>query len=140
LRRPIAAAIDRDGDLLDVGCANGHLLECLVDWTGDDGHRIVPYGLDVSAALVARARERLTRWSNHLFVGDVRTWSPPRRFDFVRSVLVYVSEAEQPALVARLLTEHALLGRWGHSVVGAVVGRDPYGLVLTNVAWVDAAR
>jgi hypothetical protein len=55
-------------------------------------------------------------------------------------VSIGASPVEQPALVARLLTEHALLGRWGHSVVGAVVGRDPDGLALTNVAWVDAAR
>src|SRR5918995_3302191 len=63
LRRPIAAAIDRDGTFLDVGCANGHLLECLVGWAGAEGHRIVPYGLDVSAGLIARARERLPRWT-----------------------------------------------------------------------------
>jgi trans-aconitate methyltransferase len=167
LRRPIAAAIDRDGDLLDVGCANGHLLECLVDWAAADGHRIVPYGLDVSAALVGRARERLPRWSDHLFVGDVRTWSPPRRFEFVRSELVYVAEREQPVLVARLLGDHlkpggrlivcsygsrsrpardplvdiaTVLRRWGHVVAGAAVGRDPDGIALTNVAWIDVPR
>jgi trans-aconitate methyltransferase len=167
LRRPIVTAVDRDGTFLDVGCANGHLLECIVDWAAADGHRIEPYGLDVSAALVARARDRLPRWSTRLFVGDVRTWTPPRRFDFVRSELVYAAEADQPALVERLLHElvasggrliacsygsrthperdpvvdvAALLADWGHPIAGSAVGRDPDGLVLTHVAWLDAPQ
>ena len=31
-RRPIASAVDRDGTFLDVGCANGLLMESLVEW------------------------------------------------------------------------------------------------------------
>ena len=31
-RSPILEAIHESGDLLDVGCANGYLLECLVEW------------------------------------------------------------------------------------------------------------
>jgi trans-aconitate methyltransferase len=168
LRRPIVAAIDRDGTFLDVGCANGHLLDCVVDWAFAAGHRIEPYGLDVSAALVARATDRLPpRWSALLFVGDVRTWTPPRRFDFVRTELSYALEADQPALLERLLREvvapggrliacsygsrtrpereplvdvAALLADWGHPIAGSAVGRDPDGLVLTNVAWIDASH
>ena len=56
LRRPIVSALNRQGTFLDVGCANGHLLECVVDWAAADGHRIEPFGLDVSATLVARAQ------------------------------------------------------------------------------------
>jgi hypothetical protein len=29
-RSPILNAIESDGDMLDIGCANGYLLECLV--------------------------------------------------------------------------------------------------------------
>ncbi|MFQ6033540.1 MAG: hypothetical protein ACE5KR_01630 [Candidatus Bipolaricaulia bacterium] len=36
-REPILEAIGRDGGLLDVGCANGFLLECLVQWAGERG-------------------------------------------------------------------------------------------------------
>ena len=32
-RRPIVEAIHRRGSLLDVGCANGYLLESLVHWS-----------------------------------------------------------------------------------------------------------
>ncbi len=31
-RGPILNAIETDGDLLDIGCANGYLLECLLNW------------------------------------------------------------------------------------------------------------
>ena len=31
-RSPILEAVDGDGDLLDIGCANGYLAECLVEW------------------------------------------------------------------------------------------------------------
>jgi SAM-dependent methyltransferase len=100
VRRPIAAAIDRDGFFLDVGCANGLLLESVVAWSA---HRVEPYGLDFAPRLVEEARRRLPRWADRLFVGDARTWKPPRRFDFVRTELVYVEEAERPPYVARLL-------------------------------------
>lgn len=77
-RRVIAAAIDRDGTLLDVGCANGHLLETLVEWARADGHTVEPYGLDISARLAALARQRLPGWADRIGVGNAMTWDPPR--------------------------------------------------------------
>jgi SAM-dependent methyltransferase len=100
-RRPIAEAIDRDGSFLDIGCANGHLLESLVRWTP---HRIEPYGLDLAPALVELGRRRLPQWSDRLFLGNALTWEPPRRFDFVRTELVYVPAGRRRELVERLLT------------------------------------
>ena len=55
-RRPIASAIDRDGTLLDVGCANGLLMESLVAWARRDGVEIEPYGLELIPSLAALAR------------------------------------------------------------------------------------
>lgn len=101
-RRPIADAIDRDGTFLDVGCANGHLLECLVRWTT---HHIEPYGLDLSPAVAELARRRLPQWANRIFVGNALTWQPPLRFDFVRTELVYVPAPRQAAFVRRLLDD-----------------------------------
>lgn len=99
-RRPIVEAIHRDGTLLDVGCANGLLLESLVAWSR---HRIEPYGLDFAPPLVEEARRRLPHWADRLFVGDARTWEPPRRFDFVRTELVYVDEDERQKYIERML-------------------------------------
>lgn len=95
-RRPIVEAIHRDGAFLDVGCANGLLMESVVRWSP---HRIEPYGLDHAPALVARAR--LPRWADRIFVGDVMEWEPPRSFDFVRTEL-YARERRRE-LVERLL-------------------------------------
>jgi hypothetical protein len=101
-RRPIADAIDREGALLDVGCANGYLLECLVQWSP---HRIEPYGLELAPALAELARRRLPAWANHIFVGNALTWDQPMLFDFVRTELVYVPQECQPDLLRHLLLE-----------------------------------
>jgi SAM-dependent methyltransferase len=99
-RRPIVEAIHRDGSFLDVGCANGHLLESIVRWSE---HRIEPYGLDFSPRLVELARSRLPRWHDRIFLGDALEWEPPRRFDFVRTELVYAPEGRRRELLERLL-------------------------------------
>src|SRR5436190_17366021 len=67
VRRPIVQAIDGAGTFLDVGCANGYLLESLVRWSP---HPIEPYGLDFAAKLVELARQRLPSWADRFFVGD----------------------------------------------------------------------
>jgi SAM-dependent methyltransferase len=101
-RRPIADCMDAPGAFLDIGCANGYLLETVLGWTSARGIAIDPYGLDLSAALVALARQRLPRHAEHLFVGNGWTWDPPRRFDYVRTELVYVPEEFFGPYVARL--------------------------------------
>jgi SAM-dependent methyltransferase len=101
-RRPIADAIDGDGTFLDIGCASGHLLESLVDWTP---FRIEPYGLDLAPALVELTRSRLPQWADRIFVGNALSWDPPRRFDFVRTELVYVPAERKRGFVERLLSE-----------------------------------
>jgi len=163
-RRPIVAAIDRDGTFLDVGCANGLLMESVVAWAAQGGHRVEPYGLDLSPALAALARRRLPHWADRVFVGNVVDWRPPRRFDVVRTELVYVPPARQPALVDRLLREVVapggrlvvcsygssrrplpraepiaeILRGWGHEIAGVSEGADGNGVVITRVAWIDA--
>jgi SAM-dependent methyltransferase len=98
-RRPILEAIDHAGTFLDVGCANGYLLESIVRWSE---HRIEPYGLDFTPALVELARRRLPQWADRIFVGDALTWERPRSFDYVRTELVYVPAERRRELVERL--------------------------------------
>lgn len=43
LRRPVADCIDHDGSFLDIGCANGYLIECCLKWTAERGVQIDPY-------------------------------------------------------------------------------------------------
>jgi SAM-dependent methyltransferase len=133
-RSLIADAIDRGGTFLDVGCANGFLMECLPRWTP---HHVEPYGLDISRELAELARSRLPAWADRIFVGNAIDWEPPRRFTFVRTGLEYVPHPRRPRLVARLLgwcdrlivgtfnehesertTEEALRS-WGFAIAGA---------------------
>ena len=102
-RRPVAAAIDRGGSFLDVGCANGLLMESVAAWAREDGHRVEPYGLELSGKLAALARERLPHWRDRIFTGNALFWEPPVRFDFVRTELVYVPPSRRRELAARLL-------------------------------------
>lgn len=112
----IADAVDRSGSFLDVGCANGYLMETLARWSRERGHDITPYGLDIAPELAALARQRLPQWAERIFVGNAIDWTPPRRFDFVRTGLEYVPPRRQRDLVGRLIQEVVAPG--GRLIVG----------------------
>jgi SAM-dependent methyltransferase len=158
LRRPIADCIDRSGRFLDIGCANGYLIECVVHWTKERGLEVEPYGLDISAEFVELAQRRLPQWADRLFVGNAWTWVPPQRFDFVSTELVYVPEELRRDYVQRLLDlfvadDGTLLlseyrasrdadrpnwaseyvGKWGHAIERIESGIDISGKELTRV-------
>jgi SAM-dependent methyltransferase len=99
-RSLLGDAIDRGGTFLDVGCANGYLMESLPRWTT---HTIEPYGLDISPALAALARERLPAWADRIWVGNARAWEPPTRFTYIRTGLEYAPPAARRDLVVHLL-------------------------------------
>ena len=109
-RRVIADAVGRSGSFLDIGCANGYLLECLLQWTAERGITLDPYGLDLSDRLIALARQRLPQHADYLFVGNAWDWTPPRTFDFVRTELVYVPNALYREFIARLLDRYLAPG------------------------------
>jgi hypothetical protein len=69
-RRPIAAALDGPGTFLDVGCANGLLMESVPVWSD---HEIEPHGLDFAPGLVDLACARLPQWTDRIWVGDAAT-------------------------------------------------------------------
>ena len=106
LRKPVADCIDRPGSFLDIGCANGYLLECCLKWTAERGISIVPYGLDLSPRLVELARKRLPQFADHFYVGNAFEWIPPRRFDFVRTELVYVPAECERQYIEFILRQH----------------------------------
>jgi SAM-dependent methyltransferase len=120
-RKPIADCIERSGSLLDIGCANGYLLECVLRWTAERGITVVPFGLDLSEHLVALARQRLPAYAAHLFVGNAWDWTPPHSFDYVRTELVYVPEALYSPYITRLLDQFVIPG--GALLVAGYRGR-----------------
>ncbi|MBA3349213.1 MAG: GNAT family N-acetyltransferase [Actinobacteria bacterium] len=161
-RRPIAEVIDREGSFLDAGCANGLLMESIVQWTRERRLAIEPYGLDLSPRLLGEAMARLPRWSAHLYPGNVLYWRPPRRFDFVRVELEYVPSHRRAELVDRLLRDFlapegrlvvcrysdsvqqpqpgglaADLHELGYEPTGHAHANDVDGSTLTHVACID---
>jgi trans-aconitate methyltransferase len=101
----ILLPVHRDGTFLDIGCATGHLMECLQSWALEQGRRLSMFGLEVSTALAANARLRLPALANRVFDGNVLDWSPPHPFTFVHTGLEYVPAARRSWLVRRLLDD-----------------------------------
>jgi SAM-dependent methyltransferase len=100
LRRPIAECIDRPGAFLDIGCANGYLIECVQRWAPVP---LACWGIDLSPRLIERARQRLPALAAQLLVANGFDWEPPQRFEFVRTELVYVPAGCERAYLLRLL-------------------------------------
>jgi hypothetical protein len=158
-RRVIADAVTSPGTFLDTCCANGLLMESMATWAG-----VEPYGLDISARLVDLARSRLPHWADRIWVGDARTWLPPRSFDYVYSLPEITLPHLQREMITHLL-ERAVasggrliagqylsasnddlgtepiwdrLASWGLDVAGTAVqlrADDPRG-PRTEVAWI----
>jgi len=122
VRRPIADCLTSSGTFLDIGCANGYLLECILRWTQERGLRIIPYGLDFSEKLVALARQRLPQYAEHIFIGNAWDWQPPQTFDYVNSHLEYVPDDLRETFVHRLLERYVQPG--GHLLIAEYLGRS----------------
>jgi SAM-dependent methyltransferase len=149
-RRPIVEAIESDGTFLDVGCANGLLLESVVAWSPFE---VEPYGIDFAPGLVELARTRLPQWADRIWHADVASWEPPFRFDFVHARLdlgsfdavvglarraIFSSDGSfrrpdspRAERVADVLRAHGL------TVAGELYRRSDEHLVELSVAWVD---
>jgi 2-polyprenyl-3-methyl-5-hydroxy-6-metoxy-1,4-benzoquinol methylase len=115
-RRLLTDALPGNCTLLDIGCANGHLMESLVDWAGQDGIAVEPYGVDISAWLADLARRRCPQWADRIVTVNAADWRPPRRFDVVRTGLEYVPAARAAAYLAHLFDHVVAPG--GRLVIG----------------------
>jgi hypothetical protein len=131
-REPILEAVDRDGTLLDVGCANGFLLESLCAWGSERGRTLVPFGVDQSAALVELARTRLPAFRSNLWVGNAWSWTPPCRFTFVYTLADVVPPSHLGDYLRR--AEGELVEPGGRLIVGS------YGSRSRRVAPLELAR
>jgi len=106
------------GTFLDVGCANGHLIESLAAWSAERGQHLEFFGLELDPALAAEAKRRLPAMADHIFVGNVSDWLPPRRFSCVRTGLEYVPPGEEAKLLSRIAND--FLEPAGRVLVGPV--------------------
>ena len=105
-RKPIADCIEKPGSFLDIGCANGYLLECILKWTAARNINIIPYGLDLSEKLTELARQRLSQYKQNIFTGNGWTWKNPVKFDYVRTEIGYVPEKLQMQYIERIINTY----------------------------------
>jgi hypothetical protein len=152
-RRLVVRPVHHDGTFLDLGCANGLLMESVHRWGAEDGRWLDPYGLDASERLVALARERLPHWRDRFFIGDALTWTPPRRFDFVHTMVDLAPPHRRPEWLGRVRGEFAAPGgrlivrgyvgigdrlrSWGLPVAGTTV-QERGARQAQEAAWLDA--
>ena len=115
-RGMVMEAIHRSGAFLDVGCANGLLIESLDQWLLGSGLKLEFSGIDISSELVDLATKRLPLWKERIFVGNALYWKPPHRYDFVRTGLKYVPLGRQEDFVHHLISH--FLDQNGRLIIG----------------------
>lgn len=121
-REPILEAIEMDGDLLDVGCANGFLLECLVEWASERGTALTPHGLDQGAELIELAKQRLPAHKSNFHVGNAWDWESPRQFQYVYTMHDCVPIEFLEEYIQRLLSR--IVSTKGRLIIGAYGSRS----------------
>ena len=99
----ILEAVGESGDFLDIGCANGYLLECLVQWAAERNIALTPYGVDYGPELIQLARNRLPQHASHFWVANAWSWAPPRKFRYVYTLHDYVPHHLLAEYARRLL-------------------------------------
>jgi hypothetical protein len=103
-REMIADGVHKDGTFLDMGCANGLLMESIQQWAAERGFAIEPYGVDLAPGLVTFARQRLPHWADRIHQGNGIDYRPGRRFTFVHALLDLVPPARRGDMVNHQLT------------------------------------
>jgi len=149
-RSLLADAVTPGQTFLDIGCANGLLMESMAHWGG-----IEPYGLEISSELAAVARIRLPHWADRIWVGNAVEWKPPHAFDIVRTNVDCVPVPRRRALLEHLLAYAGRLvigvfneerdarslesevAAWGFSVSGRSERLHPHPLLAYRAFWID---
>lgn len=161
-REVILDGVPRNGDFLDIGCANGLLLACLIEWAGERGVTLTPHGIDFVPELVKLAKARFPENAANFEVANAFDWQPSQQYTYVHTLLEYVPKKQQPAYLQRVLDEVVAPGgrlivssygsrgknekpldidfhlqMLGFRTTGCGNSLEPDGWVATRVAWVD---
>jgi SAM-dependent methyltransferase len=131
----ILEALHKAGSFLDVGCANGYLIECLERWVGGSGLDMEFYGVDISQELIELARSRMPEKSARFSVANAVLWTPDRTFDYVHAhELSYAPAHREKEFLKHLLDDYLSPG--GRLIVGPwALHRDSTGLESRVASW-----
>ncbi len=121
-REPILDAFQGSGELLDIGCANGYLLQCLRNWGKDRGFEVTPFGVDQSSGLIELARQRLPQFASNFEVANAWDWRPSHYHAYVYTLWDCVPQNYLKEFVRRLL--HHCVAPGGRLILGAYGSRS----------------
>ncbi|MCL2775205.1 MAG: class I SAM-dependent methyltransferase [Oscillospiraceae bacterium] len=80
---PIIECLYKDGTFLDVGCANGHLMEMVHKWANAIGFDLQVFGVDISEGLIELAKKRLPQWYDNFYIANRYFWKSEIKFDYI---------------------------------------------------------
>jgi SAM-dependent methyltransferase len=158
----ILSAVERSGTFLDLGCANGLLLECLIAWAAERGIVIEPHGIDLVPELIDLARKRLYAHASNLAAANAFMWIPSRRYEYAHLLLECAPPSHHREFLRRILDSAiarggrlivsnygsrskneapidvaGYLSALGFAVAGSASASEHDGFVITRTAWVD---
>jgi len=106
---PILDAVYKHGTFLDVGCANGHLMEMVHKWGAALGFDLQMHGVDISEGLLALAKRRLPHWHDRFFLGNAFFWKPAQKFDYIHVGGLGAVPKDDQGMYFEHLMEHYLV-------------------------------
>lgn len=86
VRKFIAKAVNQDGNILDIGCANGFLLVCLQEWSE---YKLTPYGIDTDAILIHEAKKLFPEYENNFIalpleeIFELEKYGLPKKYNLI---------------------------------------------------------
>ena len=129
----ILEAVYHEGTFIDIGAANGHLIETLDAWMRCTGVQVEFYGLEISQSLYDLARKRMPSFESRLFLGNALDWNPPFQFDYVYSmILPDIPDELKNRFLANLYNNilkpggRMILGPWNNPELERVLAQAGY--------------